>query len=467
MTVAGRLAIAIVGAGACGTLLGVRLLRQAGLPVDIALIERAAEFGRGAAYASPNPDHTLNVMAHMMGGEAEADTDGFIRWQAQDAGLADPAAIRNDYPSRWQYGTYLQHLLAQAERECPGRLRRLRGEVQEISQLGVSRYALRLADGGIVEADIVALCLSNLDPAPFLPQGTPRCIDDPWRPGTLERIGPADRLLIVGTGLTMVDTVLDLLARGHTGPITAVSRHGFLPLEDAMPVPYADFFAPGIASRGILAVMQNLRREVGDAAKNGIGWHSVVEAFRVHTSAIWKRLDEVNRHRFLRHLRSLWFVHRHRLPPRHMRRLDALREAGRFGIMAGRIVELVPGADAVRVTLRRRGRAAEETVTVDRVVNCTGPESDYARSPMALVQSLVAQGLGRPDAYRLGLDIDEDFTLLRADGRRAEGLVTLGPPTRGRFWEVTAVPHLRRQVEAFVARLVASHTASGGTKPWR
>jgi uncharacterized NAD(P)/FAD-binding protein YdhS len=97
-------------------------------------------------------------------------------------------------------------------------------------------------------------------------------------------------------------------------------------------------------------------------------------------------------------------------------------------------------------------------VTVDRVINCTGPEGDYARSSLPLVRSLIARGLARPDAYRLGLDIDEDFTLLRADGRRAEGLVTLGPPTRGRFWEVTAVPHLRRQIEAFVARLAAAKT---------
>jgi len=453
------LRIAIIGAGACGTLLGVRLLRQRGLTADITLIERAAEFGRGAAYASPNPDHTLNVMAHMMGGEAEADTDGFIRWQAQQAGLADPTSIRNDYPARWQYGAYLQHLLAEAERERPGCLQRRRGEVLEILKTGASRYTLRLADGGTVEADIVALCLGNLDPAPFLPQGALRCIDDPWRPGTLEKVGPADRLLVIGTGLTTVDTVLDLLARGHSGPITALSRHGVLPLEDAMPVPYPDFFSPAIASRGIRTVMRELRREVKSAAAQGIGWHSVVEAFRVHTSAIWQRLDEANRRRFIRHLRSLWFAYRHRLPPRHMRRLEALRAAGRLAIVAGRIVELAPGADAVRVTLRRRGQAASETVTVDCVINCTGPEGDYARSTLPLVRALIGQGLARPDTHRLGLDIDEDYTLLRADGTRAEGLVTLGPPTRGRFWEVTAVPHLRRQVEAFVARLAASHPA--------
>lgn len=464
MTTDKRLRVAIIGAGASGTLLAVHLLRQSNLPADIVLIERAAAFGRGAAYASPNPDHTLNVMAHMMGGEAESDAEGFADWLTRQAGLTSSASIRNTYAARFQYGTYLGHLLETAAREAPGRLKRLRGEVVEAVPRGDRRYALRLADGDIVEADIVALCLGNLDPMPFLPQGEARCIDDPWRPGALEPIGPTDRLLVIGTGLTMVDTVLDLLARGYGGAITAVSRHGVLPLEDAMPVPYADFFSPEIASQGIRAVMRALRREVAIAAKNGIGWHSVVEAFRVHTSAIWSRLDDANRRRFIRHLRSLWFAYRHRLPPQHMRRLDALRKEGRLEILAGRIVDLAPNADGVRVNVRRRGRQTVEAKPVDWVINCTGPEGDYSRSRLPLVRSLIAQGLVRPDAYRLGIDVDADFTVLRADGSRAEGLVTLGPPTRGRFWEVTAVPHLRRQVEAFVARLVASHGAPGAGK---
>jgi uncharacterized NAD(P)/FAD-binding protein YdhS len=461
MTAGKRLKIAIVGAGASGTLLAVHLLRRSDLPAEVTLIERAAEFGRGAAYASPNPDHTLNVMAHMMGGETEADAEGFPNWLARQVGLAGPASIRNTYAARWQYGTYLQHLLDAAERDRPGRLTRLCGEVLDVRPIGDPRFSLRLANGNVVEADIVALCLGNLDPMPFLPLGEARCIDDPWRPGTLECVGSCDRLFVIGTGLTMVDTVLDLLARGYGGTITAVSRHGVLPLEDAIPMPYADFFSPSVAAQGVCAVMRALRREVEIAAGKGIGWHSVVEAFRVHTSAIWLRLDDANRRRFIRHLRSLWFAYRHRLPPQHMRRLDALRKEGRLEILAGRIVELSPNADGVRVSVRRRGGQVVEAKPVDWVINCTGPDGDYSRSRLPLVRSLIDQGLIRPDIHRLGIDVDPDFTVLCSDGRRAEGLVTLGPPTRGCFWEVTAVPHLRRQIEAFVARLVASHGMPG------
>ena len=36
-------------------------------------------------------------------------------------------------------------------------------------------------------------------------------------------------MLLVGSGLTMVDAVITLLDQGHAGPIHAVSRRGLLP----------------------------------------------------------------------------------------------------------------------------------------------------------------------------------------------------------------------------------------------
>jgi len=45
----------------------------------------------------------------------------------------------------------------------------------------------------------------------------------------LEQIDAGDPVLLIGTGLTMVDIALELRHRGHRGVIHAVSGHGLLP----------------------------------------------------------------------------------------------------------------------------------------------------------------------------------------------------------------------------------------------
>jgi uncharacterized NAD(P)/FAD-binding protein YdhS len=58
--------IAIVGAGASGTLLAIQLLRQAASGVRVALLDRAGAFGRGRAFATQDPEHLLDERADRM-----------------------------------------------------------------------------------------------------------------------------------------------------------------------------------------------------------------------------------------------------------------------------------------------------------------------------------------------------------------------------------------------------------------
>jgi uncharacterized NAD(P)/FAD-binding protein YdhS len=87
------------------------------------------------------------------------------------------------------------------------------------------------------------------------------------------------------------------------------------------------------------------------------------------------------------------------------------------------------------------------------VVNCSGPGTDFERIQHPLVAQLLRDGAARPDALRLGLDVREDCAVLDAQSRASERLFAIGPATKGAFWEMTAVPDLRRQAEQLAGRL--------------
>ena len=59
--------IAIIGAGFCGSMVAVNLLRKATEKIEIALIERSGSFARGLAYGTTDRSHLLNVPAGKMG----------------------------------------------------------------------------------------------------------------------------------------------------------------------------------------------------------------------------------------------------------------------------------------------------------------------------------------------------------------------------------------------------------------
>jgi uncharacterized NAD(P)/FAD-binding protein YdhS len=100
-----------------------------------------------------------------------------------------------------------------------------------------------------------------------------------------------------------------------------------------------------------------------------------------------------------------------------------------------------------------RGSTQESTPHVDRIVNCTGPEANFREVVDPLTCSLVVQGMARPDALSLGLDVTEDGALLDAAGIPSQTIFAMGPLRKGRLWETTAVPEIRVQAKTLADRL--------------
>ena len=203
--------------------------------------------------------------------------------------------------------------------------------------------------------------------------------------------------------------------------------------------------------RRVLAMTRELAREVG---YRGGDWREVVTFVRHLAPALWRRLPHAEQRRFVRHLQAHWDTHRHRLPPQLSARIASLRQSGRLRVNAGRIDSVIPAGERLRVSWRPRGGDRGSTLTVDLIVNATGPDYALERSANPLLMSLRTAGAVSADALKLGLRTARFGACVDAQGRASERLYYLGPMLRADHWEATAATELRDHAESLAAHLV-------------
>lgn len=443
--------VAIVGAGFSGTIQAINLLRHDG-PGAI-LVERRPQAGRGTAYSALLDEHLLNVRASNMSAFPD-DPTHFVRWLSEKD-LGGGA----DFVSRRTYGDYLSGLLEQTAARSPGKLTILCDDAIE-ADFREPAVHLTLAGGRKIEADALILAIGNLEPHQIGPIAEARLTEDvyagsPWSHTIADGLGKGDDVLVLGTGLTMVDVVLFLDAKGFDGRIFAMSRRGLLPQAHSTPPP-----APSRLSEKPRTLSSGLVRSVR-ARGAETDWRNAVDELRPYTQNIWRAASIAERNRFLRHLRPWWDVHRHRIAPQVAERIRDLRRSGRLIPIAGKISRVTDQGGYVDIRWRRRGENPEEMMRVRRIINCTGPQGDLQRTSEPLLRNLIAGGLIRPDPHRLGIDVNQQGEVIGADGVAHPRLFAVGPMTRGAFWEIVAVPDIRVQTWALARRLSDAHWVEG------
>jgi uncharacterized NAD(P)/FAD-binding protein YdhS len=429
--------IAIVGGGATGALAAVhiarRLLQE---DVDIAVIEPSETLGRGLAYSTRDPRHLLNVRVANMSAFPD-EPQHLHAWLQRKRGARSPTPF--SFISRSAYGDYVNELAREAL--ASGGVRHVRDSCVDLVE-GPSSVTLSLASGDRMQADRVILATGH-DPKPG-PDGFPS--KQPWSPYSLDGLSPDGPILIIGSGLTMIDLALSLDRRGHRGPIVAVSRRGLLPTAHRPTAPRAALLEADVPFGADLSrLVQWLRRLAAQFTLDGADWRSAVDALRPYTQRLWREMSLDQKRRFLRHARAYWEVHRHRMAPEIEDAMQALMRSGRLELIAGRIVEAEKRADGVYVRISRRGAQISERWTFERVIDCTGLAENPLKSSNPLLSTLFARGALRPDALGIGLDVTENYAIVDARGAPSPRVQVIGPLARAAFWECIAIPDIRVQ----------------------
>jgi uncharacterized NAD(P)/FAD-binding protein YdhS len=453
--------VVIIGGGLSGTLLAVQLLRQPHAQ-RIVIIEPRPELGRGEAYSATELGHTLNGNAARMSVDPD-NADDLTEWLTQfiaNGGWPQSAEqalpVAELFPPRGIFGLYAQQRLAEARAvgaRYGSTAAHVRAEAIDLQTHGEQVEVI--LDNGQTCYGRQAVLATGMFPAARtalkVPGGLNAAAVDPWDVQAMRGLDRQARVLIIGSGLTMVDAVVSLDQAGHRGPITVISRHGLWPHVRRQPPSWPDFLATADHLRSPRQLMAEVRRQCRQALQQGVDWQAPLDTVRVHIARLWSQASERQKRQFVRHVRPWWESHHHRSPPPSDALLQRLISEGRLTLQAA----CYQRAEGTTLTIRRRGESASVQLHGDALINSSGIEYDWRRVDKPLPRQLLARGLIRPGPLALGIQADVDGAVVDAHGLVAERLFAMGPPLRGMWWESTAVTDVAAQAKRLAMTLLS------------
>lgn len=448
-------------------------------PVSITVFEPGPNLWRGRVF-QPNGDEVLaNVSMKDMSARAW-DADHGVRWLG-DHNLAH-LATDMAFSGRSLVGRYIEDSVDQAVATLHSLGSRLRVEKQAVHELIMDKGRLRVHGDGWHAGPFNHAVLCVGAPASYdhyQLAGADGFVGDPYPLRQSQAEIPANaRVGIVGSGLTAVDVVMGLRARGHQGPITMFSRKGMLPAVRRQPVKrelrhltvsgvehlaaqneglsvddvtglvlaeLADAGANVAAIKDDLAcgapAVQSLRDDLTRAQEDpDVGWSVLRDGMVVCGQDAWFLLREEEKAR-MRASRQTLMRHCCPMPPGNAERLLGLFDTGQL--------DIIPGVHSIRP--RPNGGfhiGAERDLTVDVVV-AASTLAHHQPSPAArpLLTSLSAQGLVVEHRYG-GIRVERTSSrLVTWRGVADPRLHALGDITHGAYLFTFEMPVLAMRAD--------------------
>ncbi|MET9343179.1 FAD/NAD(P)-binding protein [Nonomuraea sp. NPDC003804] len=477
--------IAIIGAGAAAVgLLDALAVSEAGMGAgEVTVFEPSAYLWRGRPYG-PDLDSVLVNAPPAIMSIRHLDSGHYASWLGPERAAAHlDDLLGQPLVPRALYGEYLadtaEAALA-ALRERGWRTRVVAARVVAAARrAGGLRLTLRTEDGHDHPVDRVVLCVGGGMPQDHYGLGgAPGFVGDPYPLAyTLDRVPAGAEVAVIGSGLTAVDVVVSLAARGHAGRITLVSRSGMLPhvwqrplghrpvhvivervealcrehggvtLDDLAGLLRAELaetgedfarFTAELPAAGSEEPVWRLRRQLDAVDDPRIGRRVLQETAHTVGPYVWRLLPEPDRERLRRHFRLATSMASPMVPV-NAAALLRLFESGQLTMVAGvRKIEAVEGG------FRVRGDGGD--LNADVVVNAVNPPPQAVpRAAEPLVTCLLADGLAT---------LHPSGGLVPADPR----LHVVGDLAGGGPFITSGIPGVAAAGARTISGLLATHT---------
>ena len=450
--------ICIIGGGFSGTITAIHLLQKSSA-VSVKLINHNYPLVKGVAYSTLRREHLLNVPAGKMSAFA-ADPAHFSNWVLSKPEYSDfhSPSIAHAFLPRMIYGKYLDELSALHLKN--ERLEIISSKAVDV-KFSNGKYNVTTENGHSTESDFLVLATGNFQPAPPKLQNPAALSSDnyfsnPWTNNFLERLQPDDSVLLIGSGLTMVDYVLSMTAAGFKGKIYSVSPRGYLPEGHTEQVAVYPDFLEEIKGKSLQHVFTSIIAHVQKAMEQNIPWQAVIDSVRPHAKTVWMGFSRKDKQQFISHVRHIWGVARHRLPVDAHKKIRELMQAGQLEVIGGRLQALSGMNNYFEAAIKLRKAQDVRTIHVSKIVNCTGPQINFNELNEPLVKSLLRQDLIAADELKMGIRALPSGNALNSKAEPVPRLYAVGSLLRGLMWETTAVPDLRVNAENVAAQIIGS-----------
>jgi uncharacterized NAD(P)/FAD-binding protein YdhS len=417
-------------------------------------MEKDAVDRLGVPYSTEDEDHLLNVPACNMSAFSDKK-EHFTDWLYKQSFMYSATS----FVPRKIYRLYILDIFNRLmdEKASTINIIRLQAEATDVDMVNkriLTSEGMAFAFNQLVMA-IGTFAANHLPLHDKTYMQTTGYFHSAWDNSWANYIRGNETVVIIGTGLTMTDTLISLQKTRHSGKVIALSRHGLLPSIHKNYEAYPDFRDEMQAVNTALGMLQVVRFHLRKAKHSGSDWRAVIDALRPCTSQLWQQLPDTEKRAFMEHLRHYWDVCRHRMPETCADIVSSALLKEQVRIQAGRITEIrVIEGSRFRITIREQGGKEIQQIIADIIINCMGPSTNYNHIPQVLIQNLLQKKLISADPLCLGILCDEEGALIQEDGCTSDCFHTLGAPAKGILWETTAVPEIRVQAHYLAHKML-------------
>lgn len=459
--------VGIIGAGFSGTLTAINLIHKSSDPFELILINKGDNMSKGIAYQPYSKSLLLNVTTAKMSAFPH-EPNHFLDWVLDQGEYSniERELLANSFLSRALYGEYLASLWEKAKKIAVEKKIQVQEIIDSAHDLNTidDKCLVYLENQKAIEVDDCILATGNLLPGNPVIENTAffestNYFQNPWEKASVIDANKPFPVLLIGNGLTMIDSVLGLIENGYKGSIYTISPNGFhiLPHRHGN-LKYQQLTEEMEGKTSLNDLARLVIRHIKLVRRFGISAEPIIDSLRGKSQKIWMGLSLDEKKRFMSKYRHYWGIARHRIPMQIHDKISQLKFEEKLKIRAGKIINIEERDNIILVSYFDKIQKENKKILVSRVINCTGPESNITKSSSSLLKNCLRKGIISQDELNLGINADPSFyNVLNSKGEKLENVFTLGSNLRGELWESTAVNELRSQADTLADFILSKH----------